>query len=81
MPVSVDEYRVPRWIKIPDRYPMSYNKNDRFNEVCPRHEATRYPGEEGREGGWKQAGYNPNSNSTSIEKINLYSDNIQLRPY
>lgn len=81
MPVSLEEYRVPRWVKIPDRYPMSYNKDDRFNEVCPRHAATRYPGEEGKEGGWKQAGYNPNQNSTTIENINLYSDNLTLRPY
>jgi hypothetical protein len=81
MPISEDEFREPKWIKLRERYPMSYDSTDRFNEVNPRHPANRYPGDEGREGGWKQAGYNPNHNSITIERIQVRSDSIQLKPY
>lgn len=60
---------------------MSYNKEDRFNEIFPMTHAARHPGSEGREGGWKQAGYNPNHNSTRVEKIRVRSDDITLKPY
>lgn len=81
MPISIEDYATPKWIRLQERYPMSYDKNDRFNEVCPRHAANRHLGDEGREGGWKQAGYNPNHQSTQLEKIRVRSDNITLRPY
>ena len=81
MPISLSEYQKPQWIKLQDRYPMSYNKEDRYNEICPRHFAGRYQGDQGREGGWKQAGYNPNHNSTRIEEIRIRADNVTLKPY
>ena len=81
MPISIEAYAQPEFIKIEDRYPMSYNKEDRFNEICPRHHAARYRGDEGREGGWKQAGYNPNHQSTTVERIRVRSDTITLKPY
>ena len=81
MPISEDEFRQPRWVKLYDRYPMSYESNDMYNEIYPSHDASRYPGDEGDEGGWKQAGYNPNHNSTTIERITIRSDTIQLKPY
>lgn len=81
MPVDISEYATPQFIKIQERYPLSYYKEDRYNEINPRHEAGRYPGDQGREGGWKQAGYNPNHQSTRIEKIRIRTDNITLKPY
>ena len=81
MPIDISEYTTPKFIKLLDRYPMSYNKEDRFNEICPRHYAARYQGDEGREGGWKQPGYNPNHQSTTLERIRIRSDNITLKPY
>lgn len=81
MPISIDEYKTPTFTRLRDRYPMSYDKTDRFNEVNPRHAAGRYPGEVGREGGWKFAGYNPNHNSTRTETFNIRGDNITLKPY
>lgn len=81
MPISMDEFSTPTFIRLQPRYPMSYNKEDRFNEICPRDFANRYQGDIGREGGWKCAGYNPNSQSTRIEKIKIRSDSITLRPY
>jgi hypothetical protein len=81
MPVSLEEYRAPSWVRLQERYPMSYDKEDRFNEICPRHHPSRYMGSEGREGGWKQAGYNPNHQSTQMERIRIRSDDITLKPY
>ncbi len=79
MPVSEGDYREPYWVKMRDRYPMSYDKKDRFNTINPRHSMARYNGDP--DTGWKQAGYNPNQQSTRVEKINLTSDTITLRPY
>jgi hypothetical protein len=81
MPIPIEEYAQPRFLKIPDRWPMSYDKSDRFNEINPRHNVRRYMGSEGREGGWKAPGYNPNHDSTSLERINLRTDNMTYRPY
>ena len=81
MPISIEEFSMPEWIKYQERYPLSYDKEDRFNEINPRHFAGRYQGTEGREGGWKQAGYNPNHNSTRVERIRVRSDDITLKPY
>ena len=81
MPIDISEYATPKFIRLRDRYPMSYNKEDRFNEVFPLDNAARYQGDEGREGGWKQAGYNPHHQSTRIEKIRVRSDDITLKPY
>lgn len=81
MPISMSEFATPKWTKLQDRYPMSYDKEDRFNEVCPRHFPGRYQGDQGREGGWKQPGYNPNHNSTRVETIRVRSDSITIKPY
>jgi hypothetical protein len=80
MPISITEFENPKFSKLQNRYPMSYQKNDRFNEVNPMNYTERFQGSEGR-GGFKFGGYNPNSQSTRIERINLWSDNITLRPY
>jgi hypothetical protein len=81
MPISLDEFSNPRWIKYIEGYPISPNKQDRFNEINPMHFAGRYPGSIGREGGWKEAGYNPNHQRTVVEHINVRSDDITLLPY
>lgn len=81
MPISIDEYKQPSFVKLQDRYPMSYDKTDRYNEICPRNFAGRYRGEEGREGGWKLPGYNPNHQSTRTERITIRSEDITIKPY
>lgn len=81
MPISIEEFATPQLTKLQQRYPISYVKEDRFNEINPRHEVSRYMGSEGREGGWKLAGYNPNHQSTRIEKIRVRSDDITIKPY
>lgn len=81
MPISIEEYKQPQLTRLLPRYPMSYNKEDRFNEINPPDYVGRYQGSEGKEGGWKQAGYNPNHQSTRIEKIRIRTDEITLKPY
>lgn len=81
MPISMEEFSTPKFTRYQERYPLSYDKTDRFNEINPRHPVNRYPGDEGREGGWKQAGYNPNHQSTMIERIMVRADDITLKPY
>lgn len=81
MPISENEFREPQLSKYKERYPMSYNKNDRWTAtvVNPKIDQGRSNSVDGS--GWKQPGYNPNHNSTSIERINLTTDDLQLRPY
>jgi len=81
MPISINDYATPKWIRMQERYPMSYNREDKYNEICPRNYPLRYAGSEGREGGWLQAGYNPNHQSTMPERIRIRTDDITLKPY
>ena len=74
MPISIDEFREPKLTRLLDRWPMSYNKKDRFIDFTS--DTRRYRGEEG----FKQPGYNPNHNSTKIEKVKLDVDDIALKP-
>lgn len=80
MPIPIEDYATPKFQRLRERYPLSYDKNDRINPVPLAHDAGRYQGTEGREGGWKQAGYNPRHQSTRIEKIRLNNLNIVLKP-
>ncbi len=82
MPVPIEAYIEPRFIRYRERYPMSYNKSDRFlNTIAQGHSVERYNGDIDARNGWKQAGYNANSNSTRVERINVRSDDISLKPY
>jgi hypothetical protein len=82
MPVPIESYIQPSFIKYRERYPMSYDKRDRFiNTVPQKSEMARHNGDTDTGNGWKQPGYNPNSNSTRVERVNIYTDNISLRPY
>lgn len=79
MPLSEQDFREPAWIRYQERYPMSYDKKDRFiTTMNPRLNAMRHGG---TENGWKQAGYNPNHQSTRVERISINTDEIQLKPY
>lgn len=82
MPVPIEAYVEPRFVKYRERYPMSYNKRDKYiNTVPQKRELSRHNGNPDDNNGWKQAGYNPNDDSTRIQRINLYTENISLRPY
>lgn len=81
MPVSEDEYREPRFIKIPDRYPMTYDKTARYTDtvVNPKLFQGRANSTDGS--GWKPPGYNPRHQSTTVERVNLTIDSPTFKPY
>ena len=76
MPISIEEYSEPKWIRLRTRYTIAgiENKNARFinYEDYPR----SYRG-----GDIKRPGYNVNHQSTRIERLNLKNDNLTLKPY
>ena len=74
MAIPIEDFRQPTWIKYKERYPLSYDKKDRFYKFNTNPRSYR-------NGGFKQAGYNVSHNSTRIENVNLESDNITLKPY
>ncbi len=80
MPIPIESFATPKFQRLRERYPISYNKNDRINVINPQHFAGRYLGDEGPEGGWKQAGYNPNHQSTRLETVRLTNLDIVLKP-
>ena len=75
MPVPIEDFATPRFEKLRDRYVMNTSTDHKV----------RFPDyEEGDprswRGGFKQAGYNPNHQSTKVESINLYTDDFTLKP-
>ncbi len=81
MPISENEYREPRFIKYQDRYPMSYDKNDRYTATLTNARVLPARANSVDGSGWKQPGYNPNHNSTTMERVNLTTDSPTFRPY
>ncbi len=75
MPVSMSDYRVPRWVSAQnlDQATLSRDDKERFYkfDTDPR----------GWRDGFKQPGYNPNHNSSTLERVNINRDNITLKPY
>jgi hypothetical protein len=77
MPIPIEEFATPTWVRYRTRYVgnTTTDKKDRF----PNYEEDHKRSWRGPDG-WKQAGYNPNHQSTRIEKINLYTDDFTLKP-
>lgn len=84
MPISINEYAEPRWIKMRERYPIVLDKNYRYRNLTinPRHPVERYAGDD-RGIGWKNPGYNPNHDSIRTERVNTNTDTTEqtFRPY
>jgi len=81
MAIPIEDFREPQWSRYLTRYPLVEDRTMRFSTVvAPRHYGPRYHSDD-PETGWKQAGYNPNDNSTRVQHINLLSDDYTLRPY
>jgi len=78
MPIDISEFAEPSFIRHQVRYVgnTTTDKKARF----PNYE-TDNPRSWRGESGWKQAGYNPNQQSTRVEKKNLYTDDYTLKPY
>jgi len=81
MPISEDEYRVPKFARFSERYPLGEDKKAKFTDtvVNPKVFQGRSNSVDGT--GWKQPGYNPNHNSVTVERVNLSSDNQTFKKY
>ena len=75
MPISEDEYREPSWIRYRKGYTIARDTNQRSRFMIFSDYPRSYRG-----GDIKQPGYNPNHQSTRIERVSLYTDDISLKP-
>lgn len=81
MAIPIEDFQVPQWSRYLTRYPLVEDRTMRYSTVvAPRLFAGRFNSDDPTTA-WKQAGYNPNDNSTRIQHINLTNDNYTLRPY
>jgi len=74
MPIDIEEFKEPKLVRYKERYPMSENSKDRFMKFEDYPRSYRGVGVT-----FPQAGYNPNHQSTTVEKINLESDEYTLK--
>lgn len=85
MPISIDEYAAPRWVKQKERYPWEDDKNYRYRNLTinPRTPVGRYNADATRGDGWKAPGYNVNHNTTRTETVNTGVDTSDrsFKPY
>lgn len=85
MPIGIEEYAFPRWIKQKTRYPWVEDKNYVYRNliIAPRTFEARHNQDATRSDAWKKPGYNPNHDSVSIEQVNTGVDTTQrgFRPY
>jgi hypothetical protein len=75
MPISIEEYREPSWIRSRERYTIAglTDQKARFMNF------EQYP-RSYRGGVFKQPGYNVNHQAIRVERINMRSDDITLKP-
>lgn len=76
MPISIDEFRFPRFVTYRQKNPFTEDINAKFNDAKDNNPIRRY-----RQDLFPQQGYNPNSNSADTSNINLNRDDISLPPY
>jgi len=76
MPISMDEYREPKWIRHRKRYTIAGQTDAKSRFMKFEQHPRSY-----REGVYPQAGYNPNHQTIRVEKINLERDDYTIKPY
>ncbi len=80
MPIAIEEFATPKFIRMRTRYTVAgiENHQARFSQVVydTQNDARKY-----RNGDWPRAGYNPNHQSTRVERVRLVSDDYTLKPY
>jgi len=75
MPIPIEEFREPKLTRYRTRYPLSEDKKDRFYKF-----ETNLRSYRGEGGTFPQGGYNPNHQSSRVEKVNLLVDEYSLKP-
>lgn len=75
MPISIEEYRVPKFIRIRPTYPFTDDPKAKYIDGNDRPRSykgrTQFP----------QQGYNPHSNRATPEHININTEDLILPPY
>jgi hypothetical protein len=81
MPISLDEFRKPRFNRFKERYPFVEDKNFRMTAtmVGSKLFQGRFNSNDGS--GWKTPGYNPNHDSINTERVNLRAESPSYKPY
>jgi len=76
MPLSIDDFRYPKFVKQNKRYPFGEDKKDKFYATTGDSHIRRY-----KLGSFPQQGYNPNSNVVEPKDININTEEYTLPPY
>jgi len=75
MPISIDEFRFPRFIKYQEKKPFSEDIQAKFMDGTHFNNQRRFHADE-----FPQAGYNPLANATTIKPVELDNDELTLQP-
>lgn len=73
MPLSIEDFRVPKFIKAPETFPFGEDKKDKFYATTGDNHIRRY-----RNGSFPQQGYNPNANVIEPRDVNINKDEYTL---
>ncbi len=75
MPISLDEYREPKWTRHRKRYTMAGQTDAKSRFIKFEQYPRNYRG-----GVFPQPGYNVNHQAIRVEKTNLERDDYTLKP-
>lgn len=75
MPISIDDFRFPRFIRSREKKPFIEDTKAKFIDGTVFNGLRRFQGDE-----FPQSGYNSSANLTSVRKINLDKDDFTLPP-
>lgn len=76
MPLSIEDFREPKFIRWQEKKPFGENVKDKFYATSDRPRSYR-----SEDGAFPQPGYNPNANQVTPRKVNINTDNLTLPPY
>ena len=76
MPISMDAFAYPEFVKYKPLLPFGENKQDKFYATTGDSHKRRY-----KNGSFPQQGYNPHLNQAKPRKININKDDYTLPPY
>jgi hypothetical protein len=76
MPISIDAYRFPEFVKYKPQMPFTEDPKAKFYATSGEGHFRYY-----RSGMFPQQGYNPHLNQAKPKKININVDDFTLPPY
>lgn len=76
MPLSIEDFQLPKFVTQIERKPFGEDLNDKFYATTGDSHTRRY-----RSGSFPQQGYNVNDNKKEPLEVNINSEAYTLRPY